>query len=185
MSNSKLTILVDADVISHFIAAGELVELPNILKPHTVAVLDNVYKEVARIQSRKLYLDNLVDRLKTISVIPFPIRNLNIKREYALLKKNNPLIGDGERACMSVAKYDNDVIASSNFKDIIPYCEANKILYLGTLDILAIALQKNIYDVARCDKFISITIQKNKARYPKHVKSILDYQPKDVSFILK
>jgi hypothetical protein len=183
MSNPNLIILVDADVISHFIAAGELVELPNILKPHTVTILDNVYQEVTRIKSRKTYLDNLVHFLKTIKVIPFPIKNMDIKREYALIKKNNPLIGDGERACMAVAKYEKDVIASSNFRDIIPYCEANKILYLGTLDILAIALQKQIFDVARCDKFIAITRKINTARYPTHVKSILDYKPKDVSFI--
>jgi len=183
MSNSNLIILVDADVISHFIAAGELVELPNILKPHTVTVLDNVYKEVTRIKSRKTYLDNLVHFLKTITVIPFPIKDLDIKREYALIKKNNPLIGDGERACMAVAKYEKDVIASSNFKDIIPYCMANKILYLGTLDILAIALQKQIFDIARCDKFIATTKKINTARYPKHVNSIHDYKPKDVSFI--
>lgn len=183
MSNSNLIILVDADVISHFIAAGELFELPNILKPHTVTVLENVYKEVARIKSRKTYLDNLVYLLKTITVIPFPIINLDIKREYALIKKNNPLIGDGERACMAVAKCEKNVIASSNFKDIIPYCVTNKILYLGTLDILSIALQKQIFDIARCDDFIKITRKINSARYPKHVNSILDYKPKDVSFI--
>src|SRR5690554_4361734 len=183
MSNSTLIILVDADVISHFIAAGELAELPNILNPHTVTILDNVYQEVARIKSRKSYLDNLVHLLKTIKVIPFPIQNMDIKREYALIKRNNPLIGDGERACMAVAKYEKDVIASSNFRDIIPYCEANQILYLGTLDIIAIALQKQIFDIDRCDKFIATTRKINSARYPKHVNSILYYQPKDVSFI--
>jgi hypothetical protein len=104
MSKSNLIILVDADVISHFIAAGELYELPNILEPHKVTILDNVYQEVARIISRKIYLDNLVNLLRTITIIPFPKENLDIKKEYALIKKNNPLIGDGERACMAVAK---------------------------------------------------------------------------------
>src|SRR5690554_1097591 len=104
MNNPNLIILTDADVISHFIAAGELIELPNILKPHAVTILDNVYKEVARIKSRKEYLDNVVHFFKTIKVIPFPINNMDIKKEYALIKKNNPLIGDGERACMAVAK---------------------------------------------------------------------------------
>jgi predicted nucleic acid-binding protein len=183
MSKSNLIVLVDADVISHFIAAGELAELPNILKPHKVTILQNVYDEIARIKSRKNYLDNLVNLLKTITVIPFPLQNLDIKKEYALIKRKNPLIGEGERACMAVAKYQKDVIASSNFRDIIPYCKANKILYLGTLDILAIALKKNVFDVARCDKFISTTRKINKARYPSTVKSIVDYTPSDISFI--
>jgi hypothetical protein len=80
-------------------------------------------------------------------------------------------------------KFEKDVIASSNFRDIIPYCEANNIQYLGTLDILAIALQRQIFDIARCDNFIATTRKINKARYPVHVNSILDYQPNDVSFI--
>lgn len=184
MSNTNLIILVDADVISHFIAAGELYELPNIFKPHKVTILENVYKEVARITSRKRYLDNLVDTLKTISVIPFPIKNMEVKREYARLKKENPLIGEGERACMAVARFENDVIASSNFRDIVPYCEVNGILYLGTLDILAVALQHNIFNVKRCYQFIETTRKNNRARYPNNVKSILDYQPKDLSFLL-
>ena len=183
MSSSGLIVLTDADVISHFIVAGELAELPNILKPHKITILQNVYNEIARIKSRKNYLDNIVNLLKTITIIPFPSQNIDIKKEYALIKKINPLIGDGERACMAVAKFQKDVIASSNFRDIIPYCKANKILYLGTLDILAIALQKKIFDITRCDNFISITRKINKAKYPGHVNSIKDYTLGDISFI--
>lgn len=184
MSSSEFIVLVDADVISHFIAAGELAELPNILKPHRVTVLQNVYDEVARIKSRKSYLDNLVNLLKTITVIPFPIDNPDIKREYALIKKKNPLIGNGERACMAVAKHHKDIIASSNFRDIVPYCKENKIFYLGTLDILSVALKKKLFDVERCDRFIRVTKVKNHARYPDNIDSIVDYRSIDLSFIL-
>lgn len=183
MSNPGLIILVDADVISHFIAAGELIELPNILRPHTVTVLDTVYDEIKRINSRRQYLDQVIHHFKTIKIIPFPLQNLDIKKEYARIKKDNPLIGDGERACMAVAKYQKDVIASSNFRDIVPYCKANQIRYLGTLDILCIALQKQIFDIDRCNLFIATTRKINSARYPKHINSILDYQPENITFI--
>jgi hypothetical protein len=52
-----------------------------------------------------------------------------------------------------VAKYTKDVVASSNFRDIVPYCHANHILYLGTLNILAIALKKNVFDEEQCNRF--------------------------------
>jgi hypothetical protein len=118
MSKDAKLILIDADVISHFIACSEILFLPKILDPHKIVILENVYAEVARIYSRKIVLDNLLKTVKNITKQPFPFHNLEIKKEYALIKKNNPLIGDGERACMAVAKYTKDVVASSNFRDI-------------------------------------------------------------------
>jgi hypothetical protein len=100
MSKSAKIILLDADVISHFISCNEILFLHNILDPHPLAILDNVYKEVARIPSRKLVLDNLLKSIRAVSILDFPIGDIEIKKEFALIKKINPLIGDGERACM-------------------------------------------------------------------------------------
>lgn len=44
MAKNKV-ILVDADVISHFMATGFIDKLTEILNPHTVLVVENVYKE--------------------------------------------------------------------------------------------------------------------------------------------
>ena len=169
MSKDAKIILIDADVISHFIACSEIIYLPKILEPHKIVILENVYSEVARIHSRKTILDNLLATVRNIRKEPFPITNLDIKKEYALIKKNHPLIGDGERACMAVAKYTKNVVASSNFRDIVPYCQANKILYLGTLDILTVALNKGIFDSDRCNLFIDTARKKNNAKFPAHV----------------
>lgn len=183
MSKNVKLILIDADVISHFIACSELLYLPKILAPHEIVILDAVYGEVARISSRKQILDGLLATVKNIKRQPFPINNMDIKKEYALIKRNNPLIGDGERACMAVAKFTEDVIASSNFRDIVPYCETNNILYLGTLDILIIALNNGIFDAERCTRFIATARSKNNARFPHGVNKITDYKAKDLSFI--
>ena len=169
MSKDAKIILIDADVISHFIACSEIIYLPKILEPHKIVILENVYSEVARIHSRKTILDNLLATVRNIRKEPFPITNLDIKKEYALIKKNHPLIGDGERACMAVAKYTKNVVASSNFRDIVPYCQANKILYLGTLDILTVALNKGIFDSDRCNLFIDTARKKKNAKFPAHV----------------
>lgn len=183
MSKILKLILLDADVISHFIACSEILFLPKILDPHEIVIFETVYNEIARISSRKLILDNLLNSVKNISRKPFPIGNMDIKKEYALIKRNHPLIGDGERACMAVAKYTRDVIASSNFRDIVPYCTANNILYLGTLDILVIALNKDIFDEARCNLFIATAKAKNNARFPAGVVKITDYRAPDLTFI--
>ena len=183
MSNQVKLILLDADVISHFMACSEIIYLPKILDPHPVVIFDAVYNEVARISSRKLILDNLLKSVRNIFRKPFPIENLEIKKEYALIKRNHPLIGDGERTCMAVAKFTKDVIASSNFRDIVPYCKANNILYLGTLDLLVIAMKKNIFDEERCNQFIATAKAKNNARFPAGVVKITDYNAPDLSFI--
>lgn len=154
-----------------------------ILGPHPIAILENVYKEVARIPSRKRILDNLLNSVRIVSIMEFPIADIEIKKEFALIKKLNPLIGDGERACMAVAKYNKNIIASSNYRDIVPYCTANSIQYIGTLDILTIALQKGVFDVNRCNTFISIARSVNNARFPARVIHITDYVAPDLSFI--
>lgn len=183
MSKSAKIVLLDADVISHFISCNEILFLHKILNPHAIVILDNVYREVSRIPSRKIILDNLLKSIRAVSIMPFPIGDIEIKKEFALIKRNNPLIGDGERACMAVAKYNQNIIASSNFRDIAPYCKANNIPFLGTLDILTVALQKGIFDSARCNSFITTARVVNNARFPLGVKTINDYKAPDLSFI--
>ena len=149
MSDQPKIILLDCDIISHFITSHCLNDLPIILFPHKCVVLDYVYNEATKQAFRKVILDNLI-KSGNINLMTFPDSNLAIKEEFALIKRKNYLIGDGERACMAIAKHSKDIIASSNFRDVAPYCNANEILYLGTLDILTIAVNKEIYDEATC-----------------------------------
>lgn len=48
---------------------------------------------------------------------------------------------------MSMARFGQEVIASSNFRDVAPYCDENGIEYIGTLDVLTIAMNKGILQV--------------------------------------
>lgn len=184
MENSNQTpkiILLDCDVISHFIANKFLSDLPVILAPHQCTVLDYVYNEVAAIPMRLAFLENLI-KSGQIQKMIFP-EDIEINKEFAKIKSRNPLIGDGERACMAVALINKNVVASSNFRDIAPYCINNNILYLGTLDILSIAVTKDIYNESQCDAFIQTAIQYNRAKFPKGVSSMKYYSPKDLSFL--
>lgn len=174
-------ILLDCDVISHFIANNALSDLPLILAPHQCVVLDYVYSEVAAIPMRFAFLEPLIKSGEIVKM-DFP-DELEISKEFARIKREKPLIGDGERACMAVALYRENVVASSNFRDVAPYCNEHNILYLGTLDILSIAVRKGIYDENRCDAFIQDALKFNKARFPAGVTAMRFYTPKDISFL--
>ncbi|MFV0590901.1 MAG: hypothetical protein ACK5M7_05915 [Draconibacterium sp.] len=184
MENSEKTpkiILLDCDVISHFIANNAIDDLPRILAPHECVVLDYVYAEVAARPMRLAFLLPLI-KSGAIRKMDFP-SDIEINKEFARIKSNRHLIGDGERACMAVARFNKNVVASSNFRDVAPYCTQHNILYLGTLDILTVAATKGIYNEAKCDQFITDALKFNKANFPKGVTAIRYYTPKDLSFL--
>jgi predicted nucleic acid-binding protein len=174
-------ILLDCDVISHFIANSVLNDLPQILTPHQCVVLDYVYDEVAARPMRLAFLQPLINS-GVIQKMDFP-EDTEINKEFARIKSKRPIIGDGERACMAVARFNKDIVASSNFRDVAPYCNEHNILYLGTLDILSVAATKGIYDEQKCDNFIQSALTYNKACFPKGVTAMRFYTPKDLSFI--
>ncbi len=149
-------ILIDADVISHFIVADEIITLPSIF-PYRIHILDKVYNELKRFPKRKIEVENLL-RYKLIDLIDFPEDNPDIKKEYFYIKKAL-FKGDGESACLAVARYNKNILASSNLKDIKSYCLMHKIEYLATMDFLCEALNKKIFDLQRCDKFIEKVIK--------------------------
>ncbi|MEI6138785.1 MAG: hypothetical protein WCP85_05960 [Mariniphaga sp.] len=71
--------------------------------------------------------------------------------EYAKLIKT---FGKGESACMAYCKFNKDILASSNLKDIARYCEDNAIQYLTTMDFLAEALKEKQLTEQECNDFI-------------------------------
>lgn len=177
----KRRVLLDCDIISHFIATGEIIYLSKILSPLEIVLLENVYIEATKIKKRKMEVDNWICFNK-IPIIEFP-SNHEVKKEYFKIKKENPLIGDGERACMAVAKFNENIIASSNFKDIAKYCTEYSIDFLGTLDLLLLAIEKGIFDKTRCDEFIAKAKSINNARFPVGVNQISDYIPRNIDFM--
>lgn len=56
---------------------------------------------------------------------------------------------------MAYAKHNKeDIVASSNINDLLPYCNNNKIPYITTTDFLCRAISKNLYSETDCDQFI-------------------------------
>lgn len=173
----KKVILVDSDVISHFMAAGKIDDLDKILAPNTLQIVEQVYEESIRhpfFDDREKEVNDWLNRCH-ITKIKFPYSNDNIKLEYYRMKKVNPRFGDGERACMAIAKFWKQAIASSNFRDVAEYCDINGIDYIGFMDILVIAINKGIYTPEECNKIIHDVIKINDGRLP--VQDITQYVP--------
>lgn len=151
----KTKIILDADVIIHF-AKGEILNiLPEIFDAYDFVVLDTVYNEIR--EPLKSQLDNQVRLLKNIRLLKFaPIGDA--MKEFALLTRT---LGRGESACMVYCKYNQDVIGSSNLKDIKEYCVANNITYLTTVDFLYYAIRKCLISIEDANLFVLQVRQKD------------------------
>jgi predicted nucleic acid-binding protein len=148
-------ILLDADVVIHFMKAGQQVIL-NTLFPGRLVMLDKVKQELMKMKSARLPVENFL-LWGRVEVIAFP-SDREIISEYALLIKTR---GNGESACMAVARFQKKYIASSNLKDIRDYCEKHSIRYYTTLDILEMAMDLNVLTETQCDQFITEVLGKD------------------------
>lgn len=148
--NSEKFILLDSDVVIHFSKAG-MVSLLKQLFPNRLLILDVVVKELMKKQSFRHEMENIL-KFRIAREIPLPITNKDILLEYAKLKSR---YGDGESACMAFCRYSDDILASSNVKDIKAYCEEHSITYITTMDILLEAFKKKTISEADCNEFIN------------------------------
>lgn len=153
MESSNRIILIDADVFSHFVVAGEIEWLHRIFPDNPLYLLDKVHAELQRWPNDEVRTQVSQAIGKKIRLIPFPEEDEVIKREYSWIK-GVLFKGDGESACLAVARYRKNILASSNLRDIKNYCSMHKVDYLTTMDFLCQALSTGIFDEARCDKFI-------------------------------
>ncbi|SFD75296.1 hypothetical protein SAMN05518672_10370 [Chitinophaga sp. CF118] len=158
-NNDEPKILLDSDVIRHFINGNQLLILSRIF-PNRFVMLDKVKNELCRSRGIVLQVNNFLSMTK-VPVIPFPTDRI-IMQEYALLTRQ---FGEGESACMSVARHQKQFIASSNLKDISAYCRTHGIMYLTTMDILLEAFKKNILTQEECDAFIH-DVKSNGSKLP-------------------
>lgn len=155
MDSKVVYILLDADVIIHFYKADRLSILQELYKGRLL-VLDFVLEELMRNKTIAPHVENFL-RFKVIEEYRFPSKDELILKEYALLSKTK---GKGESACMAVCRYQNNILASSNLRDIRPYCEQHGIAYLTTMDILAIAYKKGFMSLKECDDSINAILSK-------------------------
>lgn len=150
-------ILVDSDVIRHFIRGQKHNLLPKIF-PDQMYILDMVESEICRSNNIKPIVENLIAN-EGLKRMKFPTATRFIL-EYSRLH-DQLKFGAGEAACMAVAKHSKEIIGSNNLKDIKEYCIENDILYLTTLDFLFVAYEKAIMNESDIDYFLYLNLTGN------------------------
>lgn len=164
----KVKIVLDADVIIHFYKGGLLTFLPNILSEYEHIVLSHVRNEI--LYDIRSAMDNQRLLLKNITYIEFAPQK-EMAKEYALLVKR---FGKGESACMAYCKYTNNVVGSSNLRDIKDYCAQNNITYLTTCDFLYYAWRRQKMNIEEINNFIN-TVKERGSKLPDF--DVQTYQP--------
>ncbi len=178
MKKPNRIILVDADVISHFITAGEESKIHLIFPNNPLHLLDKVHAELQNWKNPNFGTIILLQK-KRIRLMDFPEENEEIKREYFRIKKVL-FKGDGESACLAVARYNNNILASSNLKDIKNYCMMHNINYLTTMDFLCGAMDTGLFDETQCNNFIKKVLNAG-SKLP--VRNMKDYVCKRIDFL--
>lgn len=162
---TKTKIVLDADVIIHFVKAERFSFLFDIFPEYQYLLLDVVYDEVTVNRGMKNQIDNTCKFLTTrIAKVKFDPKGES-RREYARLR-NKLLLGKGESACMVYCRDNKDVLGSSNLKDIKEYCAENQITYLTTVDFLYYAFIRNKMTRDEVESFISEVLAKG-SKLPK------------------
>lgn len=152
MAGKKTKIVLDADVINHFVRGGKLDLLPKILPEFQFVVLDVVMKELPVLILSEL--KKQIVREKDITEEVFEVNGLAKKEYFRLTAVNGLHLGKGESACMVYCKFNNDVVGSSNINDITQYCDDNGITYLTTNDFLYYAIRRNLLTKEQAKEFI-------------------------------
>lgn len=89
----------------------------------------------------------------------------------------NAKYGYGESLSLVYCKFNNDVIASSNIKDITKYCDENNIQYITTMDFIWQAYITKLMSEDECNTFLRKVINRN-SKLPYF--RITDYTPRQL-----
>lgn len=152
MGKKKTKVVLDADIINHFSRGGRLSLLPNILPEFQFIVLDIVKNELPMLILADL--DKVMNHEKTISEEVFGGTGCEKKEYLRLTATSGPHLGRGESACMVYCRYHNDVVGSSNTKDITDYCNQNGITFLTTNVFLFYAIRRSLITKEEAVEFI-------------------------------
>ena len=150
MEHKKTKIVLDADVIIHFMEAECFSLLPDIFPEYEYLILDVVYNEVSKNLKTKDFIDNYLSFFSKLKKENFAPKEESMKEYFSLQRT----LGKGESACMIYCRDNQDVLGSSNLRDIKEYCSENNITYLTTLDFLYYAYCRKKMTKQECADFI-------------------------------
>lgn len=157
MAQTKTKIVLDADVVIHFMKGDCFTLLLDLFPEYQYLILDIVYDELAQNVQTKTFIDNITAFMpRKLQKIPFKPSGTAMLEYARLICK----LGKGESASMVYCHENQDVLGSSNLRDIKAYCTSHGITYLTTLDFLYYAYVRKKLTKEECDEFIQKVISK-------------------------
>lgn len=173
-------IAFDADVIIHFHYGGLLTRIPEIIKPYTIVILDQVYEEL-KSEPIALVVDNFFRFLKIKE--EHIEDNDDMYTEY--IKLNKTIKGSGERACLVYARFDKECMASSNLKDVSTYCAQHSIKNFNTIDLLCVAHEKGIINDQEANDFLTENQKKGQKLPYFEINKLKELNPPPINEFIK
>ena len=164
---AKVKIVLDSDVIIHFIKAGCVSALFKILPSYEYIILSQVYDELKAHQTQ---IENQIIFFHDLRIENYSPKG-NAMVEFFRL---NLTMGKGESACMVYCKENNYILGSSNINDIHLYCNDNGITYLTTLDFLYYAYKNKVMTQEECNQFMS-DVKNSGSKLPKRITDRVKY----------
>lgn len=161
MAYGKTKIVLDADVIIHFMEADCFSLLPDIFPEYEYLILDVVYNEISKNPETKIFIDNNLRYLPKLKKESFLPKGESMKEFFSLQRT----LGKGESACMIYCKDNRDVLGSSNIRDVKEYCSQNNITFLTTLDFLYYAYCRKKMSKEACTEFM-LAVKKAGSKIP-------------------
>lgn len=79
---------------------------------------------------------------------------------------------------MSYCRFTENVVGSSNFKDIRDYCNNNNILYIGTVDFLYYGIKNKIIKQKEAEDILKKMIEKG-SKLPQGI-NFSNYNPTNI-----
>lgn len=148
-----MKIVLDTDVIIHFIRMGCLFRLPRFIPNYQFVVLDSVLNEVTH-RHERMMLEGQINLVRNITLLRKDDEfDWDTMKTYFGLKR---LYGEGESACMAYCYHHReDTVGSNNTKDITEYCEQNNISYLTTSEFLHIGVRNGEITEEEACQFIN------------------------------
>lgn len=153
-------ILLDADVIIHFIRGWQLEVLPTIYDSE-YWIMGRVYREVHGVLGSGTKINSFVRDHDNVHKKDLPME-MEVVKEYSQLEMR---FGNGESAVMAMANALDEVVASSNIRDVEQYCSENEIDWITTLDLLAESHSRGIFTAKNCNDFIQ-RVRENGSNLP-------------------
>jgi|SRR5690554_3518709 len=171
--SEKKSLVFDADVLIHFILAECFSELRNIYPKNSKVILQKVYDELQVYKDSRNMLDSAIYTFKYIQLVSFPLTT-DMMKEFAHLTSPKMDMGRGESACMSYCKFTDDVIVSSNLRDVSIYCKQNAIDLLTTMDLVEWAFENELWSEKECDAFITVVLKKGSKLPTRTIRSYIE-----------